>query len=99
MWPPPAGVHFRADAAPHILFPPDGAEVWSDRAGRGFILAAQAPGPVRWFADGETVSENALGEPVWIPPGPGFYAVSAVDEAGRTSEVRVRVRGAGQGAN
>lgn len=90
---------FRADAAPHILFPPDGAEVWSDRAGRGFILAAQAPGPVRWFADGETVSENALGEPVWIPPGPGFYAVSAVDEAGRTSEVRVRVRGAGQGAN
>ena len=90
---------FRADAAPHILFPPDGAEVWSDRAGRGFILAAQAPGPVRWFADGETVSENALGEPVWIAPGPGFYAVSAVDEAGRTSEVRVRVRGAGQGAN
>ncbi|MFY0638806.1 penicillin-binding transpeptidase domain-containing protein, partial [Maricaulis maris] len=90
---------FREDAAPHILFPPDGAEVWSDRAGRGFILAAQAPGPVRWFADGETVSENALGEPVWIPPGPGFYAVSAVDEAGRSSEVRVRVRGAGQGAN
>ncbi len=90
---------FRADTAPHILFPPDGAEVWSDRAGRGFILAAQAPGPVRWFADGAAVSENALGEPVWTPSGPGFYAVSAVDEQGRTSSARVRVRGGGQGAN
>ncbi len=90
---------YRTEAAPHILFPPDGAEVWSDRAGRGFILAAQAPGPVRWFADGQAVSENVLGEPVWVPPGPGFYAVSAVDEQGRTSRVRVRVRGAGRGAN
>ena len=88
---------FRHDTAPHILFPPDGAEVWSDRSGRGFILAAQAPGPVRWYADGQAVDSNALGEPVWIPPGPGFYAVSAVDEHGRATRVHVRVRGgAGQ---
>ncbi|WP_291844642.1 penicillin-binding protein 1C [Maricaulis sp.] len=88
---------FRADTAPHILFPPDGAEVWSDRTGRGFILAAQAPGPVRWYADGRAVDLNALGEPVWVPPGPGFYSVSAVDEFGRASRVSVRVRGgAGQ---
>lgn len=91
---PQTMTEFRQDAAPHILFPPDGAEVWSDRAGRGFILAAQAPGPVRWYADGAAVPVNVLGEPVWVPPGPGFYAVSAVDERGRASRVRVRVRGA-----
>ncbi|OLF77735.1 penicillin-binding protein 1C [Maricaulis sp. W15] len=89
---------FRQDRAPHILFPPDGAEVWSDHAGRGFILAAQAPGPLRWYADGRAVGHNALGEPVWVPPGPGFYLVSAVDERGRATEVSVRVRGAARRA-
>ena len=84
---------FRQDTAPHILFPPDGSEVWSDRGGRGFILAAQAPGPVRWYADGDAVPLNVLGEPVWVPPGPGFYAVSAIDQQGRSTQVNVRVRG------
>ncbi|WP_323762607.1 penicillin-binding protein 1C [Maricaulis sp.] len=84
---------FHQDAAPHILFPPDGAEVWSDRTGRGFILSAQAAGPLRWYADGDSVPQNVLGEPLWTPPGPGFYSVSAVDESGRASRVTVRVRG------
>jgi penicillin-binding protein 1C len=82
---------FNAEAAPHILFPPDGSEVWADRPGRGFVLAAQARRPVTWYADGARVERNALGEAVWVPPGPGFYAVTAIDDAGRSSQVRVRV--------
>ena len=82
---------FNADPAPHILFPPDGAEVWADRAGRGFVLSAQAEGRLDWYADGEPVRRNALGEPVWHPPGPGFYSVMAVDNAGRATRSRVRV--------
>lgn len=86
---------YRTDPAPHILFPPDGAEVWAEREGRGFILAAQARGDLDWYADGEPVQRNALGEPVWVPPGPGFYAVTAVDHEGRTARSRVRIRTGG----
>ena len=86
---------YRLDPAPHILFPPDGAEVWSDGGDRGFILAAQARGTLDWYADGEPVRRNALGEPVWVPPGPGFYAVTAVDADGRTARSRVRIRTGG----
>jgi len=84
---------FQQDPAPHILFPPDGAEIWSDRAGRGFILSAQAAGPLRWYADGQRVPQNALGEALWTPTGPGFYSVSAIDETGREASASVRVRG------
>ena len=86
---------YRTDPAPHILFPPDGAEVWSEGEGRGFVLAAQASGALDWYADGEPVDRNALGEPVWVPPGPGFYAVTAVDESGRMAQSRVRIRTGG----
>ena len=82
---------FMADPAPHILFPPDGAEVWAQTSGRGFVLAAQARGHLTWYADGRRIGRNALGEPVWQPVGPGFYAVTAVDEQGRTALSRVRV--------
>ncbi|WP_300543326.1 penicillin-binding protein 1C [Maricaulis sp.] len=82
---------FRTDPAPHILFPPDGSEVWADGAGRGFILSAQARGDLTWYADGERVDANAMGEPVWVPAGPGFYAVTAVDDEGRTARSRVRI--------
>ncbi|MAK65296.1 MAG: penicillin-binding protein 1C [Maricaulis sp.] len=82
---------FQADPAPHILFPPDGAEVWADRAGRGFVLSAQADGELDWYADGERVSRNAMGEPVWVPPGPGFYSVTAIDPQGRRARSRVRI--------
>lgn len=84
---------FQQDPSPHILFPPDGAEIWSDRAGRGFILSAQAAGPLRWYADGQRVPQNALGEALWTPTGPGFYSVSAIDETGREARASVRVRG------
>lgn len=83
--------NFQADPAPHILFPPDGAEVWADRAGRGFILSAQADGELSWYADGARVERNAVGEPVWYPPGPGFYSVTAIDRQGRLARSRVRI--------
>ncbi len=82
---------FRADPAPHILFPPDGAEVWADRAGRGFVLSAQAEGELAWYADGQQIGRNAMGEPVWVPPGPGFYSVTAIDHEGRQARSRVRI--------
>lgn len=90
---PPTLERFTADVAPHILFPPDGAEVWADRAGRGFVLAAQSSQSVSWYADGEEVARNAAGDAVWVPGGPGFYEIEAVDDQGRTTRARVRIRG------
>ncbi len=93
---PPTLERFSVDAAPHILFPPDGAEVWADREGRGFVLASQSSLSVAWYADGEPVSRNPAGDAVWIPDGPGFYEIEAVDSQGRTTRSRVRIRGAGE---
>lgn len=86
---------FQADPAPHILFPPDGAEVWSDREGRGFVLAGQGASSLAWYADGLPVIRNAAGDPVWYPDGEGFFEISAVDARGRETQSRVRIRTAG----
>ena len=83
---------FQLDPAPQILFPPDGSEVWAERPGRGFVLAAQGQSGVNWYADGEPVGRNALGDAVWYPDGPGFYLVEVVDNEGRRSRARVRIR-------
>ncbi|MHA6288239.1 penicillin-binding protein 1C [Maricaulis sp. CAU 1757] len=82
---------FARDAAPHILFPPDGSEVWAAGQGTGLVLAAQAGSELTWYADGERVALNPLGEPVWQPAGPGFYQVVAVDAQGRATRARVRI--------
>lgn len=89
---PPTMARFQLDPAPQILFPPDGSEVWAERSGRGFVLAAQGQSAVNWYADGEPVGRNAVGEAVWYPDGPGFYLVEVVDQAGRRSRARVRIR-------
>ncbi len=86
---------FQADPAPHILFPPDGAEVWSDSEGRGFVLAGQGASRLAWYADGLPVVRNAAGDPVWYPDGEGFFEISAVDARGRETRSRVRIRSAG----
>jgi penicillin-binding protein 1C len=84
-----------AAAGPRVLFPPDGASVLADGFGacsRGLALSAQGE-DVRWYVDGVPLAPGPdHGPPVWRPAGPGFYALAAVDGAGRQATVRVRVR-------
>ena len=86
----------RADAGPHLIFPPDGATVSADGfgpTGRGFVLAAGG-GRLAWYVDGEPVLNDPVsGRPIWRPAGPGFYRISVVDADGRTAQARVRVTG------
>ncbi|PIW28822.1 MAG: penicillin-binding protein 1C [Rhodobacterales bacterium CG15_BIG_FIL_POST_REV_8_21_14_020_59_13] len=82
---------FNRNPAPVILFPPDKAEVWMEASGRNYVLAGHAETALRWYVDGQPVTSNDAGEPVWTPAGPGFYAVRAVDERGRSTLSRVRI--------
>jgi penicillin-binding protein 1C len=81
-----------ANEPPRILFPPDNAEVWSDDEHHAFVLAAEGRGKLNWFADGKPVERNVTGDAVWKPASPGFYQIAVVDEAGRTTKVRVRIK-------
>jgi penicillin-binding protein 1C len=80
-----------AHDAPEILFPPDGAQLWSDTADRGFVPAARGSGPLRWYADGQLVTLDAAGAPWWRPEEEGFHELVVVDRDGRSARTRVRV--------
>jgi len=80
---------------PEILFPPRQAELWAGtvdgQPARPFVFAGRGEGALTWFVDGQAVRLDDGGLPSWRPSEAGFYRVSAVDPAGRTSSVRVRV--------
>lgn len=85
------------DAAPRILYPPDGAEVRVDglgESGRGLALAARGgSGGLAWYAEGAPIPrEGRDGKVIWRPPSEGFYTLSVLDADGRKASARVRVR-------
>ena len=87
----------KTDTPPEILFPPRNAELWTGpingEEARAFVLAGRGESALSWYVNGEPCLLDDAGEPIWQPSDPGFYMVSAVDDAGRTSRVRVRVIG------
>ena len=93
---PPASLAlFEGKATPpHILFPPDGAEVWTDGEHRDFVLAAEGRGTLTWYAEGQPIGRNPAGDAVWRPTTPGFYVLAVADSEGRTSRTRVRIKAA-----
>ena len=84
---------------PEILFPPVGAELWAGtvngKPARPFVFAGRGDGDLSWFVDGVPSETDDDGAPVWLPAQPGFYRIKAVDQEGRSAEVRIRVLGAG----
>jgi penicillin-binding protein 1C len=85
-------------AAPSILFPPKNAELWAGevngKPARAFVLAGRGEGALEWYVDGQPIGVDDGGLPAWKPEAVGFYDIRAVDEAGRSSRVSVRVLGA-----
>lgn len=83
------------EAPPQILFPPVGAELWAGQAdgapARAFILAGRGAGQLNWYIDGTPCPIDDGGLPAWSPEQAGFYMVSVVDSAGRSTKRRVRV--------
>ena len=94
--PPDALARFeRENAPPHIMFPPDGAEVWKDAEHVSYVLSAEGQGRLAWYVDGKPLGRNVAGDAVWRPGQAGFYELHVVDEAGRTAKSRVRVMSPG----
>jgi penicillin-binding protein 1C len=90
-----AQIDFASAAPPEILFPPKDAELWAGavdgKRARPFVLAGRGETELDWFVDGQPITPDDGGMPAWKPERAGFYRISAVDEAGRSSAVRVRV--------
>lgn len=88
---------FSEAGPPDILFPPADAELWAGsldgRPARAFVMSGRGESALRWYVDGVPAETDDAGLPVWSPQRAGFYAISAVDEAGRTTQIQVRVIG------
>ena len=86
---------FSPAAPPEILFPPSNAELWAGSvdgsSARPFVLAGRGEGKLAWYIDGSPVETDDAGSPIWKPEQAGFYTVTAVDDSGRSTRVRVRV--------
>ena len=61
------------------------------KSARPFVLAGRGEGRVSWYIDGKPSQIDDAGAPVWQPTQAGFYTITAVDQSGRSSRVRVRV--------
>jgi penicillin-binding protein 1C len=100
--PPPADaapgmIHFgtgqTAAQKPQIVFPPPGAAVEVDG---GTPVALEATGgapPYRWIVDGTELDPPPIGEdPSWLPPSPGFFRITAIDQSGAMDSEIIQVR-------
>ena len=80
--------------APHILFPPDGADVFADKLGessRGFTISARVEGDdYTAYINGKLLKKSGRHH-IWRPDTAGFFSLMVVDAAGRQSTSNIRV--------
>jgi penicillin-binding protein 1C len=93
---PPALASLDPDArGPRLIFPPNGATVMIrdfSPASPGVSLAGRGD-HLDWYVDGAKVLVDPVSaQPVWRPPSPGFYSITAVDAAGREARARIRLK-------
>jgi penicillin-binding protein 1C len=80
------------EAAPEIVYPPNGARV-DLAAGGDAGLALKLQGgraPFRWLANGRPVDQGSRRRTTsWRPEGAGFSTLTVIDAAGRAASVKV----------
>jgi penicillin-binding protein 1C len=83
------------EAAPQIVYPPEGARVdlGTNVAGSPLPLTLKLQGgraPFRWLANGLPLSElSRRRTSQWVPDGAGYSTLTVIDAAGRAASVRV----------
>jgi penicillin-binding protein 1C len=85
-----------AEAAPQIVFPPQGARVElavAEDAAMPLVLKLQGGrAPFRWLANGRPLDGSSRRRTAsWQPDGAGFSTLTVIDAAGRTASVKVFV--------
>jgi penicillin-binding protein 1C len=92
---PASVVSGNAQAALHILFPPDGARLdWSTSDGGPDPIPLKITGavaPLTVFVNGNPVPSEGRGTLFFTPGGPGFARVTVEDATGATDSVMVRI--------
>lgn len=83
-----------SEAAPQIIFPPQGARLALDAAsGQPLPLALKLQGgraPFRWLANGKPLDGTVRKRTAsWTPDGVGFSTLTVIDAAGRAASVNV----------
>lgn len=80
------------EAAPEIVYPPDGARI-ELASGSDGALALKLQGgraPFRWLANGRSVGDGTRRRTEsWRPEGAGFSTLTVIDAAGRAASVKV----------
>lgn len=78
--------------APHVSFPPDGAEV--ELLPEGVMVKVQGGrGPFTWLADGlPLIVQDRARQTMLRLPGSGFVTLSVIDADGRSARTKVRIR-------
>lgn len=85
------------EAAPQIVYPPEGAhvELGAKAGGPLSALALKLQGgraPFRWLANGQPLAEMSRKRiSQWIPDGGGYSTLTVIDAVGRAATVRVFV--------
>jgi penicillin-binding protein 1C len=80
-----------APDAPHVAFPPEGAEV--ETGGRLLLRVAEGTPPFTWLADGRPVAVARHDrEEIVEGLGAGFVRLTVIDARGRSAAVTVRLR-------
>ena len=83
------------EAAPQIVYPPEGArvELGMSASGRPQPLTLKLQGgraPFRWLANGKPMEDLSRRRTTqWLPDGAGYSTLTVVDAAGRAASVRV----------
>ncbi|MBS9720965.1 penicillin-binding protein 1C [Tianweitania sp. BSSL-BM11] len=83
-----------SEAAPQIIFPPEGARMALDAAsGEPLALSLKLQGgraPFRWLANGKPLEGIVRRRTAsWTPDGAGFSTLTVIDAAGRAASVNV----------
>jgi penicillin-binding protein 1C len=86
----------RTGGGPAILSPSSDYEYFVER-GSGQQISLQAASPagvnvLHWYVDGTSVGRNAPGEKLFFTPGKASHRIICMDDAGRRSELTIRVR-------
>jgi penicillin-binding protein 1C len=83
----------QAGSTPQITFPPPNASLETDPDNPVALSATGGQPPYRWIIDGTPQPPPPIGDdPSWLPPSPGFFRITAIDQSGQIASETVQIK-------